>query len=197
MPDALARAVTNTNPDSCVDAYCARTGKPWTLTPEGYKFIAVLESGIANGKYKGLPVVDGFILEVYDDGYGIPTVGLGHKVVADDKLKIGDKISVEQARDFLAVNLEPIEAAIHRTVKVALHPYEYDALVSILFNSGPYHRKGDPWHGTRAEYLADKINTGDYDKIPAIIESYIAQRVPGRRKMEARLFKVGNYDASH
>ena len=99
MPDALATAVTNTDDGSCVDAYCVRIGKPWTLSAEGYRFIAVLESGILNGKYKGIPIVDGFFVQVYDDGFGIPTVGLGHKVISTDKLKLGDTITVERAKE--------------------------------------------------------------------------------------------------
>lgn len=196
MPDALATAVTNTDDGSCVDAYCTRVGKPWTLSDEGYRFIAVLESGILNGKYKGIPVVDGFFLQVYDDGYGIPTVGLGHKVIPEDNLKIGDLITVERAKGFLAVNLSPVEVAINDGVKVALHQYEYDALVSVLFNSGIYRRKSDSWPGTRSEYLSDNVNN-DYKKIPKIIEGFIEHRVPGRRRTEAKLFENGDYVATH
>lgn len=197
MPDAIATAVTNTDDSSCVDAYCTRIGKPWALSAEGYRFIAVLESGILNGTYKGLPVVDGFFVQVYDDGYGIPTVGLGHKVIPEDKLKLGDTITVERAKEFLTINLSPVEAVINREVKVALHQYEYDALVSILFNSGIYRRPNDPWSGTRSEFLASNLNKGDYKKMTKIIEAFIAHRVPGRRRAEARLFERGDYVATH
>lgn len=197
MSDALATAVTNTDDGSCVDAYCIRIGKPWTLSAEGYRFIAVLESGILNGKYKGIPVVDGFLVQVYDDGFGIPTVGLGHKVIPADKLKLGDTISVKRAKEFLAINLSPVEDAINREVKVALHQYEYDALVSILFNSGIYRRNSDPWPGNRSEHLSSSVNKGDYKKMVKIIEAFVAHRVPGRRRTEARLFEKGDYVAAH
>lgn len=197
MPDALATAVTNTDDGSCVDAYCVRIGKPWTLSAEGYRFIAVLESGILNGKYKGIPIVDGFFVQVYDDGFGIPTVGLGHKVISTDKLKLGDTITVERAKEFLSIDLSPVEAAINREVMVALHQYEYDALVSILFNSGIYRRDTDPWTGTRSEYLANNANKGDYKKMTKIIEAFVAHRVLGRRRTEARLFERGDYVATH
>lgn len=97
----------------------------------------------------------------------------------------------------MIVDLSPVEAAINREVKVALHQYEYDALVSVLFNSGIYRRSSDPWSGTRAEYLAKNINIGDYKKIPKVIAAFVAHRVPGRRAKEAGLFENGDYVATH
>ena len=198
MPDALAVAVTNTDPNSCVNVQTDRLCKPWKLSTQGYTFMAVLESGVVNGAYLGKPVVEGFIVKVYDDGYGIPTVGLGHKVLPVDHLRIGDVISVERARGFFEINLRPIEATINRDVKVPLYQYEYDALVSILFNSGPYPRSGDPWYPeSRSKYLADFLNHGEYNRMRDIIRSFIAQRVPWRRRLEAQLFVTGIYDARH
>ncbi|MGF6595897.1 lysozyme [Paraburkholderia sp. GAS448] len=198
MTDALHECMTNTDPNSNVNVSCDRHGKPWKLSREGYTFMAVLESGVVNGTYKGKPVVDGFIVKVYDDGYGIPTVGLGHKVLPQDNLKIGDVISVDRCRSFFEINLRPIEDAINRDVRLPLHQYEYDALVSVLYNTGPNHRKGDAWFPeNRSTYLADFINKGEYYKIPEIIREFVAKRIPWRRPLEARLFEAGNYDARH
>jgi lysozyme len=199
MPDALGTAVTNTDPNSCVTVRSGRLCKPWHLSQNGYTFIAVLESGVINGtNFMGLPVVDGFIVKVYDDGYGIPTVGLGHKILPHDNLHLGDDISVQRARNFFSVNLRPIEAAINRDVKVPLYQYEYDALVSVLFNTGPGHREGDPWYPeTRSHHLASFPNRGEYNRMRDVIRTFVANRVPKRRQIEARLFDSGNYDASH
>ena len=69
-----------------------------------------------------------------------------------------------------------------------MHQYEYDALVSLTFNTGT--------HG--ASKLFDAVNTGKYELTPATIEKY---RTGGgneaRRESEAELFKLGIYDASH
>jgi lysozyme len=199
VSEPLAIALTNTDPYSSVTAYTERLGKPWHLSQSGYTFIAVLESGIVNGtNYLGLPVVDGFIVKVYDDGFGIPTVGLGHKVLAQDNLHLGDIITVQRARDFFRVNLRPIEVAINRDVNVPLYQYEYDALVSVLFNSGPGRREGDPWYPeSRSHYLASFPNRGEYSRMRDVIRGFVAHRVPTRRQIEARLFDTGNYDASH
>ncbi|MFM0502508.1 lysozyme [Paraburkholderia caffeinilytica] len=197
MTQPLAIVVTNTDPNSCVTVRCDRIGKPWHLTTRGATFIAVLESGMLNGTFQGKPVVDGFIVKVYDDGFGIPTVGLGHRVVPEDHLALGDIISVERARNFFDVNLRPVEAAINRDVRVPLYQYEYDALVSVLFNAGTGKRDSDPWPGTRSQYLASYLNQGEYDRMRDVIRTFVAHRVPGRRRTEAQLFETGNYDASH
>lgn len=205
MPDALATAVTNTDPNSCVSAQTDRLCKPWQLSPQGITFMAVLESGILNGTYHhvvhghttNLTVVDGFILQVYDDGTGLPTVGLGHLVVPQDHLHLGDVITLYRAKEFFRLNREPAEWAINRDVHVPLYQYEYDALVSVLFNTGPGRRSHDPWPGTRSQYLADFLNHGEYDRMRDVIRGFVANVVAGRRQHEARLFAMGVYDASH
>ncbi|WP_322043980.1 lysozyme [Paraburkholderia sp. J67] len=197
MPDALATSVTNTDPNSCVFAQTGRLCKPWKLSNQGYSFMAVCESGILNGTFQGKPVVDGFILKVYDDGYGNPTVGLGHKVLPQDHLRMGDVVSVERCREFFAVNIRQAETAINRDVRVALYQYEYDALVSTLYTTGPSHHDGDPWPESRSGHLAGYLNAGEYDRMRDVIRAFIATRIPWRRRLEARLFETGNYDAHH
>src|SRR5579864_714057 len=136
MPDALATAVTNTNPNSCVNVNCDRHGKPWKISDNGIAFMSVCESGILNGTYLGMPVVDGMILKVYVDSKGYPTVSLGHKVLPSDHLHVGDTISIERARQFAKMNIAEAESAINRRIRVPLHQYEFDALVSIAFTAG-------------------------------------------------------------
>ncbi|WP_322045668.1 lysozyme [Paraburkholderia sp. J67] len=205
MPDALATSVTNTDPNSCVFAQTGRLCKPWTLSPQGITFMAILESGVLNGTYHqvihghktNLPVSEGFILQVYDDGTGIPTVGLGHQVLPQDHLHIGDVISLNRAKELFRVNRDATEKAINHDVHVALYQYEYDALVSVLFNSGIYHKPHDPWPSTRSQYLANFLNHGEYDRMRDVIRSFVAHIVAGRRRREARLFETGVYDATH
>lgn len=198
MTQPLATVVTNTGPDSSAFVATDRLGKPWRLSRNGYTFMAVLESGIANGTWNRKRVVDGFIVEVYDDGYGVPTVGFGHKVIPSDNLRIRDVISVERAREFFRDNLRPIEHAINHEVRVPLYQYEYDALVSVLFNSGPFERRSDDWFpDSRSKHLASFLNRGEYEKMGDVIRTFVATRVPWRRRLEARLFESGNYDARH
>jgi lysozyme len=167
--------------------------------------MAVLESGILNGTYHhvvyghttNLTVVQGFILQVYDDGTGIPTVGLGHRVLPQDHLHLGGVITLDRAKELFRHDREPAERAINRDVHVPLYQYEYDALVSVLFNTGPGRGPHDSWPGTRSQYLADFLNHGEYDRMRDVIRGFIAHIVAGRRQREARLFDTGVYDATH
>lgn len=133
-------------------------------------------------------VTNGFILKVYKDSRGLPTVGCGHLVVAADKLKVGEKITETRARELLTSDLASAEIAVNKNIKVPMHQYEYDALVSLTFNTGT--------HG--ASKLYEAVNKGKYESIPTTIEKYrTGGGNEGRRKSEAALFKSGVYDASH
>ncbi|WP_233806776.1 lysozyme [Paraburkholderia sp. HP33-1] len=188
MTDALGAALTDANPHSLVVLQSDRLGKPWKISNDGIGFMAVCESGVLNGNYRGMPVVDGMILKVYVDSKEYPTVAFGHKVMPSDHLHVGDTISVERAREFTRKNFSECESAINRRVRVPLHQYEYDALVSMAYNAGP---------GTGIAQLVDKVNTGNYAALPAYIRVYRARGIEWRRALEARLFGTGNYDARH
>lgn len=78
-----------------------------------------------------------------------------------------------------------------RHVLVPLFQFEYDAAVSIVFNSGA---------NDGADELVKKLNVGRYDDMFSSILSYRVGSNPGlppRRYSEARLFASGVYDASH
>jgi lysozyme len=184
----IATPQTNATPESIHDTVSPRKAKPWNLSNEGIRFIAVCESGVLNGTYMKMPVMDGMILEVYNDSKGNPTVGLGHLVVPSDQLKPGDIITVERARELAKKNLSESESAINRRINVPLNQFEYDALVSISFNAGP---------AGGIAHLVDKVNEGDYAALPAYIRTYRARGIEWRRSLEARLFETANYDARH
>ncbi len=196
MPDsldststAIVAGPTNTTVDSVKTGSTARLGKPWTVSENLLEFLAIWENGVINGKnFAHQVVTNGFILKVYKDSRGLPTVGSGHLVVAADKLKVGEKITEARAKKLLKSDLATAEGAVNKSVKVPMHQYEYDALVSLTFNAGA--------HG--ALKLFDAVNKGKYESIPATIEKYrTGGGNEGRRESEAKLFKSGVYDASH
>ncbi|NML29808.1 lysozyme [Paraburkholderia antibiotica] len=197
MPDVLATAVTNTDVNSSAARQPGRLRKPWRISSRGLAFMAEWESGILNGTSRGNPIVDGFVLKVYDDGLGFPTVGMGHKVTPANNLRLGDTISLERAEAFLRADLADTERAINRDVDVPLHQYEYDALVSVLWNAGPYRNRQDPWQGTRSRHLANILNSGRYEDMPDVILHFVATHVLSRRRSEANLFANGIYNARH
>lgn len=196
MPDSqdsastpIVAGPTNTTPDSVKTGSTNRVGKPWKVSENLLPFVGTWENGVTNGKnFAHQMVTNSFILSVYKDSRGLPTVGCDHLVVAADKLKVGDKITEAQAKQFLKSDLNTAESAVNKNVNLPLHQYEYDALVSLAFNTGA--------HG--ASKLFDSVNKGKYESIPATIEKYrTGGGNEGRRVSEAKLFKSGVYDASH
>jgi lysozyme len=196
MPDRLDSASTpivagptNTTIDSVKTGSTTRLGKPWKISEKLLPFLGTWENGVMDGKnFAHQVVTNGFILKVYKDSQGLPTVGAGHLVVAADKLKVGDKIKEARAKEFLKNDLATAENAVNKNVKVPLHQHEYDALVSLTFNTG----------AQGASKLFDAVNTSKYESIPATIETYrTGGGNEGRRESEAELFKSGVYDASH
>lgn len=166
-----------------------RSAKPWSISEEVLSFIGIWENGVENGKnFNGQLVSNGFILTVYNDSRKLPTVGCGHLVTASDKLKLSDKITIEHAKNLLKADLDVAEKAVNEKVKVPLYQYEYDALVSITFNTG---RSG-------ALKLFEKVNKGDYEAVCEDIKKYrTGGGNKGRRASESNLFKSGGYDATH
>jgi lysozyme len=192
MPDALATATTNTDPNSSVTVYTDRFAKPWNVSSGGLSFISVWESGLLNGvNFQGHYVTEGFILQAYLDNAGIPTVGCGHRILPADHIQVGQSISLERARAFKRRDVERMERRLNSDVMVPLFQFEYDALVSIVYNCGA---------GDGATGIIQKVNTGHYRAMSDFICTCRVghnRGLPQRRYSEARLFATGVYDASH
>lgn len=90
---------------------------------------------------------------VYRDPVGIPTVGVGHVVLPDDNLEVGDTISDEQADQFLEQDLQTAASAVESLVTVDLTDNQFAALVSLVFNIGQGNFKGST--------LLRLLNVGD------------------------------------
>lgn len=62
----------------------------------------------------------------------VPTIGYGHT----KGVKMGDKITEDQADQCLADDLEWVEHCINKYVEVPLKQNQFDALASLIFNIG-------------------------------------------------------------
>lgn len=62
----------------------------------------------------------------------VPTIGYGHT----NGVKMGDKITKEQADQFLIDDLAWVEHCINKYVTVELTQVKFDALASLIFNIG-------------------------------------------------------------
>ena len=76
-------------------------------------------------------------LTAYDDGVGVWTIGWGTTVYPNGKkVKKGDKITLEQAKQYKAYDLSRFEKAVNDAVKVPLNQNQFNALVSLAYNIG-------------------------------------------------------------
>lgn len=72
------------------------------------------------------------VLHVYDDGYGFPTAGIGHRV----NLPLGTAITKEQSREWWKADLAKYGGAVDRSVTVHVTQNQFDMLTSLCFNIG-------------------------------------------------------------
>ena len=66
------------------------------------------------------------------DPDGNPTVGWGHKL----SVPYQPEYTMDQIEHFFDQDIAAAEAAVHRRISVALAPWQFDALVSFVFNNG-------------------------------------------------------------
>lgn len=137
---------------------------------------------------------EGSRLKPYQDQAGVWTVGIGH---TKGVTHLSPDITKEQEEEFLREDLLWVEKALKDYVKVDLFQWQYDALVSFVFNVGSPAFKNST--------LLRKLN--DFDKIGAseqfLIWNKIRHPVTGalvinnglinRRKFEKDLFILGIY----
>jgi lysozyme len=75
---------------------------------------------------------EGCETEAYNDGVGVATIGFGHTV----GVKMGQKITVAEAEDYLKHDLGIYEKAVCKAVKIKINDNQFSALVSFSFNVG-------------------------------------------------------------
>lgn len=93
---------------------------------------------------------EGCELEAYQDSGGVWTIGYGHT----HNVFKGMKITLEEAEQFAADDLEVAEIFVNRIVTVQLTQGEFDALVDFAFNLGPV--------ALQKSTLLELINKGEY-----------------------------------
>lgn len=131
---------------------------------------------------------EGLRLNAYDDGSGTWTIGYGH---TGPDVRPGLTITRERALELLAGDVREAEACVDALVHVPLAQCRFDALASLVFNTGPA-----PLRGT----LGRKLNAGDYDGAADEFLRWDKVRVHGRlvrspglarrRRAETALFRA-------
>jgi lysozyme len=80
---------------------------------------------------------EGCRLNAYKCSAGVPTIGYGNTYYPNgDKVKMGDTITLEQAKELFDDLIVRYERIVNSKLKVDVKQNEFDALVSHTYNTG-------------------------------------------------------------
>ena len=84
-----------------------------------------------------IKLFEGVRLKAYKCSAGVPTIGFGNTYYPNgDKVKMGDTITLEQARDLFDDLIVRYERIVNSKLKVDVKQNEFDSLVSHTYNTG-------------------------------------------------------------
>jgi len=84
-----------------------------------------------------IKLFEGCRLNAYKCSAGVPTIGFGNTYYPNgDKVKMGDTITLEEARDLFDDLIVRYERIVNSKLKVDVKQNEFDALVSHTYNTG-------------------------------------------------------------
>lgn len=145
-------------------------------------------------KHEGCPMKNGLAI-MYNDAGNHCTIGYGHLIhygpingdPSEKPYKNG--ITLDKARELFKTDVARFEASVNKVVKVPLTQSQFDALVSITYNSGAL---GSP--------VLNDLNKGNYNAVSKDILTYritskgkVVKGLINRRKDESTLFSTGKY----
>lgn len=128
-------------------------------------------------------------LKAYQDTGGVWTVGWGH---TGPDVKESTWVDPQGAERLFQEDVSWAEGVVDGNITVPLEQYQYDALVSFVFNIGAYQ--------FRTSTLVKKLNQKKYDEVPGELRRWVYDEhkvEPGlvkRRDKEATLFEKGIYE---
>lgn len=137
-------------------------------------------------KKKGEP-----LLKAYKDSVGVWTIGYGH---TGKEAYEGNTISKGKANSLFIEDVNVAAQCIKRILKQwkednreghKLKKNEYEALISLVFNSG--------CQGVRNSSFIQRVKVGKYDDAATMILDYKSDGLENRRNAEYELFKNGKY----
>ncbi|WP_310556891.1 glycoside hydrolase family protein [Flavobacterium sp.] len=144
---------------------------------------------------------ESFKSQPYDDSEGYCTIGYGHLIARDkcaniiipDDLKNG--ITVAKGTELFNERLPKFERAVKKDVTVPLYQHEYDALVSLLFNTGESFLTSGEAPKLYRNLLNKKYNDAAIEFLD--ITNNNTSGLVKRRQAEYDMFINNNYDATH
>jgi lysozyme len=119
--------------------------------------------------------------KAYKDSKGLPTIGVGHLIKADEPHLLTATLSDQEVKDLLKNDLKWCSEAVESSIKVPLSQKQFDALYSLCFNIGE--------GAFRKSTVVRRLNEGDYKGAADAIEMWNKPAVLiNRRKREKALF---------
>ena len=146
---------------------------------------------------------EGCEFNVYNDGYGFKTIGIGHKLTKGElmsgKIKLGstfirykDGLTQEQCISLMHQDLYPASDAVFHLVKVPLTDCQFDALVMFTYNVGVT--------AFGESTLLKLLNQGRYDLVPEQLRRWVysngkkSKGLKNRREREIAIW-WGQYES--
>jgi lysozyme len=133
----------------------------------------------------------------YKDVAGHLTVGVGHLLTEEEietglihdevPFAPGAPITMEQCLQVLALDVGKAEAEVHLMVEVWLEQYEFDALVSFVYNIGA--------GAFASSTLLKKLNSGDHEAVPNEMRRWnkvggkVVTGLENRREYEVKMWQ--------
>lgn len=85
---------------------------------------------------EALKLREGFRAKAYKDTADIWTIGYGTIKIGGVPVKEGDTITIEKATECLLKDIKWAEDCVNKETEVHLEQYQFDALVSFVYNIG-------------------------------------------------------------
>lgn len=170
----------------------------WYIFESDWSSIVGKPSSVPQVPASALKIItefEGFVNHVYDDGLGIPTIGIGTTRYPDGRpVRFGDPdIDEETAQTYLAYYLGNTVVHLSETIPYwnEMNDSQRSALLSFAYNLGDYFY-GDPGFNSITAALRERR----WDDIPRILTLYSNPHDPvvhagllRRRQAEARLWQ--------
>lgn len=132
---------------------------------------------------------EGEVLRWYRDFAGIPTIGVGHRILPTDPWKEGDAISQDECDALLENDLRVTESCVN-SFTTNIGQNMFDALVSLGFNIGTGAERVSSVSQRMRDggYLSAADHFLDWDKTTINGELVFSAKLLARRQRERALF---------
>lgn len=101
---------------------------------------------------------EGFRSNMYYDAAGLPTIGYGTLIDTPEEQKfLTQPISEEEAERLFLDQLTTYEKAVNDSIKTPIQQHQFDALVSLAYNIGPF--------GFKTSTVVKKINNNEQESL--------------------------------